>query len=72
MSPILKKIKVTLVLLLKISGRYFFRNRNIRRKKSINAKKLPQEIFREAGLKLDIDLIRIKKGGIKYTEISPG
>ena len=51
---------------------YFFRNRNIRRMQTVNAKKLPQEIFRKAGLKVDIDLIRIKRGEIKYTEISPG
>ncbi len=51
---------------------YFFRNRNIRKKISINSKKLPQQIFREAILKVDIDLVRVKNGEIKYTEIPIG
>ncbi|MEN8223254.1 MAG: hypothetical protein ABFR36_08350 [Acidobacteriota bacterium] len=51
---------------------YFFRNKNIKRKKKKNGKKLPQQILRETGLKVDFDLIRIKNGDIKYTEIAVG
>ena len=50
---------------------YFFRNRNIGggiKKEKI----LPQQIFREANPKADLDLIRIKNGKIKYTEIAIG
>ncbi len=51
---------------------YIFRNRNVKGKIKNNTKKLPQQILREAGLKVDLKLIRIKKGYIKYSEIAIG
>lgn len=51
---------------------YFYRNKNKKNSIGKKTKIFPQQIFRESGLKADIDLIRIKKGIIKYTEIAIG
>jgi len=51
---------------------FLYRNRNLNRNPGRKAKELPQQIFRESSLKADVDLVRIKKGKIKYTEIAVG
>jgi len=48
-----------------------FRDRNIKRKISSSGKKLPQQIFRESGIKVEVDLIKMDMGKISYSEIAP-
>lgn len=51
---------------------FISRNRNVIRKKRVSDKKLPQQIFRESGFKVALDIIRIKNGAIKYSEVASG
>ena len=51
---------------------YVSRNRNIIRKSKKREKRLPQQIFRESKLKVELKLIRLNNGVIKYSEIAPG
>ncbi|MCK5004398.1 MAG: hypothetical protein KAS21_04885 [Candidatus Aminicenantes bacterium] len=51
---------------------HILRNRNIRRKSKKRGGKLPQQRFRESDLKVELKLIRLNNGVIKYSEIAPG
>lgn len=51
---------------------YILRNRNIPGKAKKRKKRLPQQRFRESNLKVDLKLIKLNNGIIKYSEIAPG